>query len=418
MIFAWLKGIIKMKKRLKVIFSILLLIIMVFSTCLPAAAASKAETAKPILKFRADGTFKILQISDTQDTDQLHIGTKKFIEAALDKVQPDLVVFTGDNTSGYWLTMTKTKMKAAIDAIVGPVNARGIPFAVVPGNHDGESIKWLVTLKDQLDMYMAYPTCLAVDDGKLTGCSTYNLPIKDSVGVKDIFNIYMVDSGGYKLIGDNQDLVAQDQIDWYKTKSDELRMNNGGVPLPSLLFQHIPVPEFYYELMTEVPAGTPDAITGKGDASGKYFLPDTSKYISGALGEQPCVTAKNVGFYSAWIEKGDILGAFFGHDHHNDYVGKTDDNIILGYCKGTGFHAYGNGTARGVRSFTLHENNLKHFDTESILYRDIVSTEMPVMPVYTKIPYMENYNFWPDIASFFTNALKFTKTVLEFFSVL
>jgi len=369
------------------------------------AGAAAGQTDRPALQFRPDGTFKILQIADTQDTDQLHIGTKLFIEAALDEVQPDLVVFTGDNHVGWWPTMNKTKLKAAIDAIVSPVNDRGIPFAVVPGNHDNESIKWGVTLKDQLDMYMAYPTCVAVDDGKLTGCSTYNLLVTNSAGTKDIFNIYMVDSGGYKLISKEQDLVAPDQIEWYRNKSDELKALNGGVVMPSLLFQHIPVPEFYTELMTEVPQGTPEAIPGKGCESGKYFLPDVDKYISGSLGENPSISAKNVGFYGAWVEKGDIVAAFFGHDHHNDYIGKTDDNITLGYCRGAGFHSYGSGTARGVRSFTLYEDDLKNFDTSSILYRDIVSTEMPVMPVYTIIPFSENYDFAPDIIRFFSYML-------------
>jgi len=383
---------------------------------LSVAGNAAAQNPRPVLQFRADGSFKILQITDTQDTDQLHIGTVQFINAALDEVQPDLVVFTGDNHAGYWLTMNKRKMAAAIDAIVGPVNARGIPFAVVPGNHDNESIKGGVTLKDQLDMYRSYPTCVAVDDGKLTGCSTYNLLVKNSAGTKDIFNIYMVDSGGYKLISKEQDLVAPDQIEWYKNKSDELKTLNGGAVMPSLLFQHIPVPEFYTELMTEVPQGTPEAIPGKGSESGKFFLPDTDKYIAGSLGENPSISAKNVGFYDAWAEKGDIVAAFFGHDHHNDYVGRTDDNIILGFCKGTGFHSYGNGTARGVRAFTVYENDLRHFDTESILYSDIVGTEMPVMPVYSSIPWHENYDLAPEIVKIISTLLLIPVRVLTYFS--
>lgn len=387
---------------------------MLLSVFMPAVTVLAAQTARSALKFKADGTFKILQISDTQDTDQLHIGTAKLIEAALDEVKPDLVVFTGDNVAGYWLTMTKTKMRAAIDAIVGPVDARGIPFAVVPGNHDRESIKGLVTLKDQLEMYMAYPTCLAVDDGKLTGCSTYNLLVKNSAGTKDILNIFMIDSGGYKLIGKDQDLVAQDQIDWYKAKSDELKALNGGVVMPSLLFQHIPVPELYTELMTEVPAGTPGAMPGKGCEAGKFFLPDSDKYISGSFGENPSISVKNVGFYDAWVEKGDIIAAFFGHDHNNDYIGKTDDGIVMGYCRGAGFHVYGEGTKRGVRSFTFHEDDLKNFKTESIYYQDIVSTEMPVMPVYSNIPWHENYNFFLGFETFFTH---FVNVLKSFFGV-
>ena len=41
------------------------------------------------------------------------------------------------------------------------------------------------------------------------------------------------------------------------------------------------------------------------------------------------------------------------------------------------------------------------------LYEDIVSAEMPEMPVYTCIPWHENYNFMPDIVNFFRSVLIF-----------
>lgn len=41
--------------------------------------------------------------------------------------------------------------------------------------------------------------------------------------------------------------------------SDALKAENGGEPMPSLLFQHIPVPEIY-ELLKEVPKGTDGAV--------------------------------------------------------------------------------------------------------------------------------------------------------------
>ncbi len=77
------------------------------------------------------------------------------------------------------------------------------------------------------------------------------------------------------------------------------------------------------------------------------------------------------GFYDAWAQKGDVFAAFFGHDHNNDYVGKTADGIVMGYSRGTGFHAYGQGTSRGVRAFTLYEDDVRDFETRSILYSDM-----------------------------------------------
>ena len=47
------------------------------------------------LKFKKDGTFRIMQIADTQDTNITSRNTVEFIGKALDSENPDLVVFTG-----------------------------------------------------------------------------------------------------------------------------------------------------------------------------------------------------------------------------------------------------------------------------------------------------------------------------------
>jgi hypothetical protein len=92
-------------------------------------------------------------------------------------------------------------------------------------------------------------------------------------------------------------------VAWYRDKSDELRALNGGTPMPSMLFQHIPVPEFFYELMNTVAADTPDAIEGKGEAAGQFYLPDADKHIAGTLGERPCVAAKGMVFMTRGRKK-------------------------------------------------------------------------------------------------------------------
>ena len=49
--------------------------------------------------FDKEGNFRILQIADTQDDMFASPGMLHMIKTALEKYQPDLVVFTGDNTS-------------------------------------------------------------------------------------------------------------------------------------------------------------------------------------------------------------------------------------------------------------------------------------------------------------------------------
>lgn len=57
-----------------------------------------------------------------------------FIDELLDAEKPDFVVFTDDNIQ----TSSKKRRQSAVDAFTREVEQRGIPFAVVLGNHDDE----------------------------------------------------------------------------------------------------------------------------------------------------------------------------------------------------------------------------------------------------------------------------------------
>ena len=51
------------------------------------------------------------------------------------------------------------------------------------------------------------------------------------------------------------DVVHKDQIDWYERNAAKLCKKNNGVPLPALLFEHIPVVE-EYELLRKAKSPT------------------------------------------------------------------------------------------------------------------------------------------------------------------
>lgn len=69
-----------------------------------APAAAQAKTADGLvrraLRFRDDGTFKIVQFNDTQDTHTTDERTIALQEAVLDDVRPDFVVINGDVITG------------------------------------------------------------------------------------------------------------------------------------------------------------------------------------------------------------------------------------------------------------------------------------------------------------------------------
>lgn len=53
------------------------------------------------LRFRDDGTFRVLQMADVQDKPDVEPDTIRLIREAIRAADPDLVVFTGDQIRGY-----------------------------------------------------------------------------------------------------------------------------------------------------------------------------------------------------------------------------------------------------------------------------------------------------------------------------
>lgn len=53
------------------------------------------------LRFRNDGSFRVLQLADIQDGPKVRPDTIRLIEAAIREADPDLIVLTGDQIRGY-----------------------------------------------------------------------------------------------------------------------------------------------------------------------------------------------------------------------------------------------------------------------------------------------------------------------------
>ena len=349
-----------MKKVLNIILSVILCLSVV-SPCF--AIQSFAETGdETTLKFK-DGKFRILVFADPQDDVNPCEETLDLMYASIEAAKPDLVVFTGDNIHGPSPVLygSKKRVEKAIRQIMEPVTSQNIPFAIVYGNHDDEG---KVSKQFQMAVYNSMPGCLASEGEAMTGCGNYNLPIKSSDGAKNVFNLWFIDSGTYDEENGGYAHVAEDQLAWYKKTSDALKAENGGEPMPSLLFQHIPVPEIY-ELLKEVPKGTDGAVK----KDGKYYVLNTD-IASGHLDEGPCPAKVNGGEFDAWKQQGDIKAAFFGHDHNNDFCG-TYDGIDMVHTSGVGFYIYGNGPLHGSRVIDIDENTLD-YSTYMMYYNDLV----------------------------------------------
>jgi len=284
-----------------------------------------AAHAQTPLRFHADGTFKIVQLTD------IHVKSERPETAAelerIDEVirleKPDLVVITGD------MAFSRPAGNA-LRMVMERVSKHGVPFCTVWGNHDAE---FDLTKGEMYDLIRSYPGCVMPDRGGVDS-PDYALEILSSDGKKPAAVLYLIDSNDSIFDADRKwlgyDWIHIDQIAWYTKVSEAYTAKNGGTPLPSLAFFHIPLPEYRTAATTE------------------------SAILIGTRMEPSCPPDFNSGFFKTFKKRGDIFACFVGHDHDNDYAVMWED-VLLAYGRFSGGNTVYNHLSSGGRTIILKE---------------------------------------------------------------
>lgn len=338
-----------------------------------------------MLRFN-NGKFKILIFGDLHENCNYEISLKfkdmqKLMNAALDEYKPDLCVLMGDNCENY-AEEAPEMFRNMFKAVTEPIRTRNIPFAAIMGNHEHDKNN----ADKVVEIYKSVDGCLTRNDTpeEITGDANFTELIYSSDGTKPLFNLWFIDSNN--LYEDrsvsNYDYVHQDQIKWFEEKSAELKELNGGVAMPSFVFQHIPVPEEYRLLRKAKPWEMPIAVKGYNSMSDNYYV--LKEGGEGYLGEGPCSPDCNSGQFESWKKTGGVLGAFFGHDHLNDFSGFVD-GIYLAQHKTAGFRAYTDGCRSCVRCVTLDENDLSTFTQELKHFKEFGLKCESLGPIFKRI---------------------------------
>lgn len=326
-----------------------------------------------MLRFNSDHKFKIMQIADTQEIPAVSPDTLSLINNALDREKPDLVIFTGDQIKGYSKKFKKDPaiIESTIDILVEPIAKRNIPFMVTYGNHDAQCG---VDNRGQYKFYAKYDNFISGDLRNADDVGTSDIQIYSSTEDKPVFELYIIDSHGKAKDGAGYAPVDKKQIEWYVSRREQLKAENGDY-LPSLVFQHIPVPEFF-DVIKKVPKGTKGAVPAYGAHENEYFvLNDETIAEGGFMLESPASPDVNTGEFEAMSEKGDVLGIYVGHDHNNSFVVKYK-GVDLGYTQGAGFNVYGPGENRGVRIFELYETAPREYKTHTATFKELCGTKI------------------------------------------
>ena len=269
----------------------------------------------------------------------------RYVEEAIEKVKPDLIVLTGDNVFGETDDSGKDWLE-----FVARMDSYGIPWCPVFGNHDNESGKGVLWQISQLEQS---EYCI-FKQGTVSGNSNYNLLIRQGGEAK--YLLYMMDSNGCKtrsdvagagLMPDNPDidLIVQDagfcddQLEWMKASGNSVRSAYGEVP--SLIFFHIPdysawkcVKNAYGEEMDQFPF-YPDH---EGDAG--FALESLGGYDNGPFWSY----AKEIG----------CIGMFVGH-RHKVATSINCEGIRVTYGLKTGTYDYHDPSMLGSTKITLSE---------------------------------------------------------------
>ncbi len=357
-----------MRKTSTRVLSAIMAVMMLVGLMPMMSISSSAAFNDTSLKFDEKGEFTLIQITDIQENTEVHETTLALISKAMNKYDPDMVVMTGDNVES---GMDESEFKTAVGQFMAPIINSGVRYAITFGNHDDEDRSIVNTAWDRQSQYNHYvsmsPLAIDFDENSLSGVGTGSIPIYSNDGSRVAFCVFPVDSGTYDS-NDDYDHVKTDQINWYASESARLATLNNGNKVPTLVFQHIPVPEIYSNLLVEVPNGTAGAIQGTGNWSNRYYVLDPNNpTITGVMQEGPCPAAINNGQYQGWLDAGNMVGAFFGHDHTNTFVGTDANGITMGYTKAATLEAYHAADEDpALRVFKIKEDGT--YTTQSVSY--------------------------------------------------
>ncbi|EGC32943.1 hypothetical protein DICPUDRAFT_37481 [Dictyostelium purpureum] len=326
----------------------------------------KSNNDKPILKFKSDKTFKIIQFTD------LHYGYGGYYDtmtldsqiSILEKEKPDFVMFSGDMISGNLLHFNQTKIYEYYwDLFTGPLVERKIPWAITMGNHDAEG---LLKVDDLIEMDQSFEYSLTKRGPRnIPGAANYHLKIyssnstrnrhdnnsdihqeeeqfsnngnKENVDVSSF--IYIFDSDSKKCDRLDWGCINNGQVQWFKNISNFNQKKN------SISFVHVP------------PIEVIDLWNNHDEIEGSFDEPSC------------CFDDGNSHFVRALLDQGDIRGLYFGHDHKNDFHGNYK-GMDMGYGRKSGFGSYSSKKPLGARIIQLNEdqqgkNFIKTWITES-----------------------------------------------------
>ncbi len=315
-----------------------------------------------IAKINPDGTYSQDDFTVVLATD-LHIDrTKELVNKTVDMlvkhleaVKPDLLILTGDIIVTDHQQVDSVQFAQMMEEI-------GIYWAFVFGNHEAREEKEFHKYF-MLKNMAKFEHCLTKFGPKeLFGYGNFFINIMNGPhsllksfaffdSGRDIYERYLAEYGLTKDYVNSYDFIKTNQIKWYLERIVKLKKEYGE-DLKSMLFMHIPVPEYaevmdYDDTAGQIPAGKPK---------------DNCELLYGEMHESVGCSRYNSGLFEAARQAG--AEAFFaGHDHINDFD-VLYKGVRLVYVQMGGYEIY------SMDKFGLPENEWMQGATVMKIHND------------------------------------------------
>ena len=320
-------------------------------------------TGKPVLRFRPDGHFRILMISDFHGKPDFNPKLTAGIEALVSEAEPDFVMLGGDQLCG----IDPETLHDFLERAMEPVQRRGIPWAHVYGNHDAEQP---MTKEEMQPVYERFPLCLSeAGPEEISGVGNYCLTVYAADADIPAYHLWAMDSHReipdylekFGLPADTKVILPKhfgsgsvqaspmfDQVMWYYSESVR-REAEAGRKIPALMFMHVPLIE--YQLL--------------------YRNPEVTNFI-GRKREAICSGELNSGLFMACLQRGDVRGIFCGHEHLCDFQGEYC-GITMAYDGCVGYDMSAHDDMRGGRVIDIYEDG--RMETRQIRLMELLGEE-------------------------------------------
>lgn len=318
------------------------------------------------LRYNPAGKFKILQLTDlhlgeyprNEQDEKTFAGIKQIVE----DTAPDLLIFTGDivySMAEHGAPNPNDMFKHFIDEM----NTLNVPYVVTFGNHDSEDNTTREELREIYQQHVHMPLdkkqVSIIEDRE-----NYILELKSAENDEVRQALFVIDSGDYSQTEHSYYAwVLPEQINWFAETAAKYNKYDG--VKRHLIFQHIPIPEYWL--------ASQQIVDGAFNEDIQMNLSWSDDVTEEPVAEPPFKHGVfspevNSGLFLQMLMNGETWGMFVGHDHDNSFHGLYKDLHLI-YGQSSGYNSYGR-EPKGGRMIELDENE-QRIETYPVYYEKL-----------------------------------------------